>query len=109
MSANVRGGLIPFIVLYAALYAGFGMLSPFLPTLLEKRDLQPDQIGLVLALSTAVRLISGPVAGRFANAHDALRTVRDRVNHKKISEWLPAAGTTPPRNNVTPARPASGS
>jgi PPP family 3-phenylpropionic acid transporter len=75
VSANVRGGLIPFIVLYAALYAGFGMVSPFLPTLLEKRGLQPDQIGLVLALSTAVRLISGPIAGRFADAHDALRTV----------------------------------
>jgi PPP family 3-phenylpropionic acid transporter len=67
--------LIPFIVLYAALYASFGMVSPFLPVLLEKRELHPSQIGLILALSTAVRLASGPAAGRIADAFNALRTV----------------------------------
>jgi MFS transporter, PPP family, 3-phenylpropionic acid transporter len=75
LSVGVRTGLIPFIVLYAALYASFGMVSPFLPVLLERRELNPNQIGLILALSTAVRLVSGPSAGRIADAFNALRAV----------------------------------
>jgi MFS transporter, PPP family, 3-phenylpropionic acid transporter len=70
-----RGGLLAFILLYTTLYAGFGVVSPFLPTLLLARGLQPDEIGLVLALSTAVRLVSGPLAGRFADLFHALRGV----------------------------------
>jgi MFS transporter, PPP family, 3-phenylpropionic acid transporter len=70
-----RGGLIPFILLYATLYAGFGIVSPFLPTLLQARGLQPGKIGLVLALSTAVRLVTGPLAGRIADFYSALRAV----------------------------------
>lgn len=75
MSALRRGGLPLFILLYATLYAGFGVVSPFLPTLLEARGLRADEIGLVLALSTAVRLGSGPLAGRLADLYDALRGV----------------------------------
>jgi MFS transporter, PPP family, 3-phenylpropionic acid transporter len=75
MSAHGRGGLPLFILLYTTLYAGFGVVSPFLPTLLQARGLQPDEIGLVLALSIAVRLVSGPVAGRIADLYDALRGV----------------------------------
>jgi MFS transporter, PPP family, 3-phenylpropionic acid transporter len=70
-----RGGLLPFIFLYATLYAGFGVVSPFLPTLLQARGLQPGKIGLVLALSTAVRLVTGPLAGRIADFYSALRAV----------------------------------
>jgi MFS transporter, PPP family, 3-phenylpropionic acid transporter len=75
LSASVSSGLIPFIVLYATLYASFGMVSPFLPVLLEERGLQPSEIGLILAGSTAVRLVSGPAAGRIADAFNALRAV----------------------------------
>jgi MFS transporter, PPP family, 3-phenylpropionic acid transporter len=75
MSARGRGDLFGFILLYTALYAGFGVVSPFLPTLLQSRGLQPDQIGLVLALSTGVRLVSGPLAGRIADIYGALRAV----------------------------------
>jgi MFS transporter, PPP family, 3-phenylpropionic acid transporter len=75
MSAHGRGDLFSFILLYATLYAGFGVVSPFLPTLLQSRGLQPDQIGLVLALSTGVRLVSGPLAGRIADLYSALRVV----------------------------------
>jgi MFS transporter, PPP family, 3-phenylpropionic acid transporter len=75
MSAHGRGDLLSFILLYTTLYAGFGVVSPFLPTLLESRGLQPDQIGLVLALSTGVRLVSGPLAGRIADLYSALRAV----------------------------------
>ena len=75
MSAHGRGDLFSFILLYATLYAGFGVVSPFLPTLLQSRGLQPDQIGLVLALSTGVRLVSGPLAGRIADLYSALRPI----------------------------------
>jgi PPP family 3-phenylpropionic acid transporter len=75
MSAHGRGDLLSFILLYTTLYAGFGVVSPFLPTLLQSRGLQPDQIGLVLALSTGVRLVSGPLAGRIAGLYGALRAV----------------------------------
>jgi MFS transporter, PPP family, 3-phenylpropionic acid transporter len=75
MSAHGRGDLLSFILLYTTLYAGFGVVSPFLPTLLQSRGLQPDQIGLVLALSTGVRLVSGPLACRIADLYGALRAV----------------------------------
>ena len=64
-----------FFILYTTLYAGFGVASPFLPILLQTRGLRSEEIGLVLALSTAVRLVSGPVAGRAADFLDALRGV----------------------------------
>jgi MFS family permease len=41
----------------------------------EKRGLNPADIGLVPALSTAVRLASGPAAGRIADALNALRAI----------------------------------
>jgi MFS transporter, PPP family, 3-phenylpropionic acid transporter len=75
MNVHARGGLLQFILLYATLYAGFGVVSPFLPTLLQAHGLRPNEIGLVLALSTAIRLVSGPLAGRAADLFDALRGV----------------------------------
>ena len=67
--------LARFIVLYAALYAAFGVQSPFLPAFLEARGLEPGSIGLVLASATAIRLVAGPVAGRAADRLQALRGV----------------------------------
>jgi PPP family 3-phenylpropionic acid transporter len=67
--------LFRFFILYTTLYAGFGVASPFLPILLQTRGLRSEEIGLVLALSTAVRLVSGPLAGRAADFLDALRGV----------------------------------
>src|SRR5215218_192713 len=64
-----------FIVLFSVLYLAFGVASPFLPAFLESRGLAPEQIGLVLALGTAIRLISGPTAGRLADWLRALRIV----------------------------------
>jgi PPP family 3-phenylpropionic acid transporter len=64
-----------FIVLFSVLYLGFGVASPFLPAFLESRGLAPEQIGLVLALGTAIRLLSGPTAGRLADWLQALRIV----------------------------------
>ena len=64
-----------YVVLYAALYAGFGAASPFLPAFLQSRGLAADQIGFVLAVGTATRLLAGPAAGQIADQSHALRTI----------------------------------
>ena len=64
MAPSTRSALAPFLILFAALYAGFGVLSPYLPALLDDRGLRPEAIGMVLAAGTAVRLAAGPAAGR---------------------------------------------
>jgi PPP family 3-phenylpropionic acid transporter len=75
MTAFSRPALSRFLILYAALYAGFGVQSPYLPTLLHSRDLQPEAIALVLAAGTAVRLATGPAAGRLADRLDAAKVI----------------------------------
>ena len=56
-----------FLLLYGTLFAGFGAASPFLPSLLQERGLQPSGIGTVLACGTAVRLLAGPAGCRVAD------------------------------------------
>jgi PPP family 3-phenylpropionic acid transporter len=56
-----------FLMLYAALFAAFGVASPFFAAFLAGRALQPEAIGLVLAAGTAVRLITGPLGARLAD------------------------------------------
>jgi PPP family 3-phenylpropionic acid transporter len=46
-----------------------------MPRFFASRGLSPEQIGALFGLGTAVRLISGPVAGRVADISGALRTV----------------------------------
>jgi len=55
------------IVLYALMYAAFGVSSPFMPAFFEGRGLGPEQLGILLATGTAIRLISGPLCGRVAD------------------------------------------
>jgi MFS family permease len=62
-----RGSFDRFLLLYGAMFAAFGVASPFLPALLHQRGLGPSEIGAVLAAGTAVRLITGPVISRFAD------------------------------------------
>jgi PPP family 3-phenylpropionic acid transporter len=62
-----------FLVLYAVLYAAFGAASPFLPALIEQRGIAPEEIGLLFAAGTAIRLVSAPIAGRIADRMQALR------------------------------------
>src|ERR1700677_4140654 len=76
------GSLDRFLVLYGAMFAAFGVASPFMPALLHERGLGPSEIGAVLAAGTAIRLITGPVISRFA----------DRLGkHKQILTALLAA------------------
>jgi PPP family 3-phenylpropionic acid transporter len=67
--------LCRFVALYALMYAAFGVSSPFMPAFFESRGLVPEQLGLLFATGLAIRLISGPFFGRFADLMQARRTV----------------------------------
>jgi PPP family 3-phenylpropionic acid transporter len=76
MSASDRASALPrFIVLFAALYAAFGVASPFLPAFLSARGLSAEQVGVILGAGTAVRLITAPLAGRVGDLMRSLRGV----------------------------------
>jgi PPP family 3-phenylpropionic acid transporter len=76
LSDPERSSALPkFILLYAAMYAAFGVASPFLPAFVSARGLPPEQLGLVLAAGTAVRLLSAPLAGRIGDLIEGLRLV----------------------------------
>jgi MFS transporter, PPP family, 3-phenylpropionic acid transporter len=64
-----------FVLTYALMYAAFGVASPFWPAFFESRGLAPEQLGILFAAGTAVRLLSGPAAGRLADRLHALRAV----------------------------------
>jgi PPP family 3-phenylpropionic acid transporter len=64
-----------FVGLFALMYAAFGVSSPFLPAFFASRGLAPEQIGLLFATGTAVRLASGPLCSRLADRTQALRVV----------------------------------
>ena len=72
MSRN--SDLTPFILLYAAMYAAYGVASPFLPAYVNARGIPAEQLGLVLGAGTAMRLISVTFVGRLADFLQALRT-----------------------------------
>jgi MFS transporter, PPP family, 3-phenylpropionic acid transporter len=72
MSRNVD--LTPFVALYAAMYAAYGVASPFLPAYVHARGIPAEQLGLVLGAGTAMRLLSATFVGRLADFLQALRT-----------------------------------
>ena len=53
----------------------FGVQSPYLPSLLERRNLTPEATATLLAAGTAIRLVAGPAAGRLADIIDAPKAV----------------------------------
>ncbi len=71
----VRPDLLRFVALYAALYAGFGVASPFLPAFVSAHGVSARQLGFVLGAATAIRLVSVPLTGRVADRLRALRAV----------------------------------
>jgi MFS transporter, PPP family, 3-phenylpropionic acid transporter len=64
-----------FVALYAAIYAAYGVASPFLPAFVTERGLSPEEIGLALAAGTCVRLVSAPLASRIADLVQGLRVM----------------------------------
>ena len=75
MISSSRSTLYRFLSLYAALYAGFGVQSPYLPILLDNRHLSPETIALALAAGTAMRLTAAPAVARLADRFDAPRVI----------------------------------
>ena len=75
MISSSRSTLYRFLSLYAALYAGFGVQSPYLPILLDNRHLSPETIALALAAGTAMRLTAAPAVARLADRFDAPRAM----------------------------------
>ena len=53
-------GAIAYILLYAAMYAAFGVASPFWPKFFETKALTSQQIGFILGAAMLVRLAAGP-------------------------------------------------
>lgn len=72
---SILGSFPAFVFLQGSLYAAYGMVSPFLPSLLGERGLTEAEIGLVLAAGTLTRLVAGPIEGRIADRLDAARAV----------------------------------
>ena len=65
--ATSAGPLSRFVALYALLYAAFGVSSPFLPAFIETRGIGIEEIGLIFAAGTALRLVCASLAGRLAD------------------------------------------
>jgi hypothetical protein len=61
MAPSTRGALAPFLILFSALYAGFGVLSPYLPALLDDR--LDRQVAAAAALRPDALVIGGLASG----------------------------------------------
>ena len=93
-----KSALPRFLALYIALFAAFGVASPFFGAFLAGRGLRPEAIGLVLAAGTAVRLLAGPLGGRLADRLGAPRwvlTAYAAAAALVAFGYLPAAGLWP--------------
>ena len=64
-----------YLILYTALYLAYGTESAYLPAFLANHGLSLEQIGLVLAAGTIVRIVTGPLTGRLADHLDARKRV----------------------------------
>jgi PPP family 3-phenylpropionic acid transporter len=73
--AGFPAALVRYCILYTFLYAGFGVQSPFLPALFRAHGLRAEEIGLVLGLGTAIRLVAGLFANSMADRLDASRSI----------------------------------
>lgn len=72
---QLKFGLVPRLAaFYAAMFIVIGIQFPFFPVWLKAKGLDPQAIGLVLAVPMIVRVFAIPLAARAADRHDALRT-----------------------------------
>ena len=73
--AERRAALPRFLLLFALVFLGWGVLSPFLPAVLAMQGASASEVGLLLGLGTALRLVAMPVAGAVADRTGAPRQV----------------------------------
>ena len=64
-----------FALLFTAQFAAVGVLLPFIPPLMAARGLGAEEVATILALGGALRLVSGPLGGRLADALGQPRAV----------------------------------
>ena len=64
-----------FALLFAAQFAAVGVLLPFIPPLMAAAGLSAAEVGTILSVGAAVRLVSGPLGGRLADALGRPRAV----------------------------------
>lgn len=75
-STNEAKKILPgYLVLYGTLYLAYGTESAYLPAFLRSHGLSLEQIGLLLATGTIVRIGAGPLIGRLADFMDAPKQV----------------------------------
>jgi len=56
-----------FALLFAAQFSAIGAMMPFLPVVLQSKGLSAEQVSIVLAAGSAVRLLAAPFIGRGAD------------------------------------------
>ncbi len=91
-SEGWRGGLTRFLVLYAALYGAYGLLSPILARLPGGAGPEPGQIGALLAAAGALRLGSAPGRGLRRSAPG-----RPAPSLRRASRWPVSRSGAPAR------------
>jgi len=70
---SITAPLFRFVLLYSVLYFSFGAASPFLPSFLETRGITAEELAIIFASGTAIRLIAAPIVARLADGFGALR------------------------------------
>ena len=66
--AALAGSSFPALaLLYAALFGAFGTVTPFMPSFLAARGLDPRAIGTVFTAGLLVRIAAGPLLGAVAD------------------------------------------
>ncbi len=73
--AAVTSSAPRFAMLFAAQFAAVGIVLPFIPPLMADRGLSPAEVGTILSAGATVRLVSGPLGGRLADALGRPRAV----------------------------------
>ncbi len=73
--AAVTSSAPRFALVFAAQFAAVGVTLPFIPPLLASRGLTAAEVGTILAAGASVRLVSGPLGGRIADALGRPRAV----------------------------------
>jgi MFS transporter, PPP family, 3-phenylpropionic acid transporter len=64
-----------FLLLYGALYAAYGAESAYMPAFLRSHGASLEQIGVILAAGTIVRIVTGPLTGRLADHLNARKQI----------------------------------
>src|SRR5258706_522404 len=87
-----------FVLLYAAMYAAYGVASPFLPAFLGARGLTPGELGLALG-AWGLDAIVWQQAALLCVAALAALLVPEPM-HRRIAENPPADVGTPPTSQA---------